>query len=144
MTTVRRALLYLLCLGMLGAGTELLLLEHYEDPWQLAPLIVLGLGLIVLVWCAATRSRASVRLLQAVMVVFMVTGIVGLWMHYSGNAEFELEMVPTRTGLSLVWESLRGATPAVAPATMLYLGLLGLVYTVRHPSLAPTSSEESS
>lgn len=143
MTIVRRALLYLLCLGILGVSAELLLLEHYEDPWQLAPIIVLGLGLIVFVWCAATQSRASVRLLQAVMIVFMVTGVIGLWMHYSGNAEFELEMVPTRTGLSLVWESLRGATPALAPAAMLYLGLLGLVYTVGHPSLVTTSFEES-
>lgn len=142
METVRRALFYLLCLGILGAGAELLLLEHYEDPWQLAPLIVLGLGLIVLVWCGVTQSRVSVRLLQTVMAVFIVTGIIGLWMHYSGNAEFELEMAPTRSGLSLVWESLRGATPAVAPATMLYLGLLGLVYTGRHPSLVPTSCEE--
>ena len=55
-------------------------------------------------------------------------GIVGLILHYRGNVEFELEMHPAASGLALFWESVRSATPALAPAAMIQLGLLGLVY----------------
>ena len=63
------------------------------------------------------------------MAAYLASGLVGLWFHYSGNAEFELEMYPSLSGWSLVREALSGATPALAPGTMIHLGLLGLTYT---------------
>jgi hypothetical protein len=62
------------------------------------------------------------------MALCVVSGLVGLGQHYAGNREFELEMHPSRGGLELVWESLAGATPTLAPAAMVHLGLLGLLY----------------
>ena len=64
-----------------------------------------------------------------------MSGVVGLWLHYQGNTEFELEMYPSLEGLALFWEAIRGATPTLAPGTMLELGLLGLAYMYRHPVL---------
>jgi hypothetical protein len=54
---------------------------------------------------------------------------VGL--HYQGNVEFERELAPDASGLPLVWEALKGATPALAPGTMMLLGAVGLTAAPR-------------
>jgi hypothetical protein len=43
-------------------------------------------------------------------------------------------MYPSMAGLQLFWESIRGATPTLSPGTMVVLGLVGWVYTFRHPA----------
>ncbi len=48
---------------------------------------------------------------------------------------FELEMSPEVLGWALFREAIFGATPALAPGVMVQLGLLGLAFTIRHPSL---------
>ena len=133
--TLRRVLLALVALGAAGLVAELLLLEHYESAWQFTPLILLGVVLVAVVVVARRPSLASVRFFQAVMVLCVAAGMVGVFLHYDGNVEFELEREPLRRGLDLFWEAMRGATPALAPGAMAQLGLLGLVYTYRHPAL---------
>ena len=61
---LRRILLAVLFVGLLGTGTELVLLDHFEDRLQLIPLVLLGLGLVVLIWHVIHQGRASVRVLQ--------------------------------------------------------------------------------
>ncbi len=75
------------------------------------------------------------RALQLLMVVFIAAGAIGLTMHYQGNVEFELEMYPSRSGLELFREAMMGATPALAPGTMIQLALIGLAYAYGHPRL---------
>ena len=77
------------------------------------------------------------------MALFIASGLVGLWFHCSGNMAFELEMSSTTAGWELLRETLSGAIPALAPALMVHLGLLGLIYTYRHPLLehGPARSE---
>ncbi len=132
---IRRLLLALVAVGSLGLGAELVLLEHYEEWQQWLPLVGLGAGLIALVALIARPSRATVRLFQAIMATFVVLGAVGVSLHYSGNVEFELEMAPEAGGLALVWNALRGATPALAPGALAQIGLLGLIAVVRHPAV---------
>ena len=133
--TIRALLLVLFAFGVVGSGVELLLLEHTEDVWQLSPLILMGLALAVMVWLVLDQRRVSVRVFQAMMLLHVASGLIGLYLHYRGNVEFELEMYPGLSGMALVWEALKGATPSLAPGTMLVLGLLGLLYTFRHPAL---------
>lgn len=125
--------LAILVLGLTGTAAELILLQHYEDGWQIVPIALIGLALAVLVSHGLTRGAASVRALQVLMVLFVVSGLVGMGLHHDANAEFELEMDASLSGFRLFTESLSGATPALAPGTMVHLGLLGLVYTYRHP-----------
>jgi hypothetical protein len=132
---IRPLLLALLLFGAVGLLLELLLLEHYESTWQWAPLVVLTLTVVtgVAVW-----RRAGPRTLGAfrvVMVVCLVAGRAGFILHLKGNLEFALERDPDLSGFALVWACLSGATPALAPGAMAQLGLLGLVYTFRHPAL---------
>ena len=133
---IRRALLVLFLIGGLGTGTELLLLGHTENPWQWSPIALIAVSLGLLTWHGLDRQGAGLRAFRLTMVLFLLSGMAGMWLHYRGNAEFEQEMYPSLQGLDLFRESMTGATPALAPGRMLELGLLGLVYTYRHPRSA--------
>jgi hypothetical protein len=130
---LRRLLLILLALGMLGVAGELLLLEHYEEFQQWIPLAALGPGLVSVAAALLRPARRTIAGLRLVMGLFIVVGATGLYLHLRGNAEFELEMDPSAGGVALVWAALTGATPALAPSAMIYLGLLGLAAAWRHP-----------
>jgi hypothetical protein len=136
---LRRLLMATLVLGMIGVATELLLLEHTDGFQQLVPISLLGLGLVVVLWHGVRGGGASLRAIQVTMALFVVSGFVGIGWHYQGNMEFELETFPSMAGLELFKESMMGATPALAPGTMIQLGLIGLAYTYRHPLLTRLS-----
>lgn len=133
--SLRHFLLLLFVIGTVGTGAELLLLGHTEEFWQWAPLVLMAASLVTLGWRMLARGGRSLRVFQGTMMLFVLSGGVGLWLHYQGNAEFELEMYPSLQGVELFWESVTGATPTLAPGAMLELGLLGLAYTYRHPAL---------
>jgi len=135
MTSIRRLLLQVLLVGMIGTGAELLLLGHTEDAMQWVPLVALALGVLLAAAALVRETPAVIRSFAAVMVGYLVSSAVGLYLHYRGNVEFELEMYPSRSGTELVWEALTGATPALAPGSLGLLGLVGLVYAFRHPGL---------
>ena len=133
--TLRRLVLIVLTIGIVGVGFELVLLDHMEDNWQWVPIVLLAAGLPVSIWLILSPGFAIIRAYQVLMGMFVLSGFVGQWLHYQGNVEFELEMYPSREGLELVWEALGGAYPSLAPGTMTLLGLLGLVACLRHPAL---------
>lgn len=132
---LRRILLALILLGTAGLTAELLLLEHTESLWQWLPLAALGCALLGGVAVAVRATPRTVRSFQVIMAVLVVIGLLGLYLHYDGNTEFELEMDSAVRGLELFWRSLHGATPVLAPGALAQLGLLGLAYTHRHPAL---------
>jgi hypothetical protein len=134
---LRRALLGVLVLGVVGTEAELLLLKHFEDAWQFAPLVLNGVAVLVVVWHVAAPTRASVRALQGTMALFIAGGTTGLILHYRGNVAWELERTPGLAGFELVKMALTGATPTLAPGTMIQLGLIGLLYAYGHPLLGP-------
>lgn len=143
LAALRRALFAMLVLGLLGTGTELLLIGHFEDAWQWAPLALIAAGLLVLLWHGMGRGRASLRTLRVLSLLFVLAGFVGVVLHFQGNAEFEREMTPAIETGELVRASMTGATPALAPGTMILLGLLGFAYAFRHPALAGGRDDSS-
>jgi hypothetical protein len=134
---LRRVLLAVLLFGVAGTLVELLLLEHVEDAWQWAPVVLLGLSIPLMLWLLVRPSRSAVRIFQGLMLLFVASGFIGLWLHYSGNVEFEREMYPALAGWQLFKQALMGATPSLAPGTMVQFGLIGLLYTFRHPVISP-------
>jgi hypothetical protein len=135
LSTVRRILLGVLALGLVGTGVELLLLEHWDGAWQMVPLVLFALALVTTAWHAADRRATSLRVLRVVMLLLIAGGAAGLMLHYRGNVEFELETTPTLRGLALFARAMMGATPALAPGAMIQTGLIGLAYAYRHPAL---------
>ena len=133
---LRWLLFTLLIVGLLVTGIDLMLLDHHEDVWQLIPLVLIGLALLVIVWHAARRTVTSLRALQAVMVLFIGAAAAGIVLHYRGNMEFQLELDPTLSSWELFNKVIRAkAPPAAAPSVMAQLGLIGLIYAFRHPLL---------
>lgn len=137
---VRTLVLGVFVFSLLGTGAELILLEHFEDVWMWIPLALMGASILLLVVYGITQKRWSMQAFQWLMILFVVGGFVGVWLHFKGNMEFELEMYPDIEGFKLLWEAMKGATPALAPGTMTQLGLLGLIYTFKHPRLSSNSN----
>jgi hypothetical protein len=129
-------------LGLAGTGVELLFLNHTKGFSQLIPLVLLVMSLLVLAWHALERKSSSLRAFQITMLLLVVAGIVGTGLHYKANQEFELEGNPSAKGMPLLSKALTGAAPALAPGAMIQLGLLGLVYTFRHPALEQQPKEQ--
>jgi hypothetical protein len=140
---LRQLLLAIFVLGSLGACGELLLVGHFEDPWQLLPLGLLATGLLAVCLHALSRSRPTLVAFRAVMILFPPSALVGLILHYRANTEFALESHPDLRGGALLWEAVQGtAPPTLAPGVMVLLGLAGLGYTYRHPALEVAKRDE--
>src|SRR5688500_15201798 len=131
---LRRVLAALFLFGSVGTAAELMLLEHTEDAWQKAPLVLIAIACVVLALLSIRPSAAGVRTFQLAMVAFIASAMFGLGLHYQGNVEIELELQPDASGIRLSWEAMKGAPPVLAPGTMALLGALGLTYTYRHPA----------
>lgn len=141
LTTVRRLLLAAFIGGTAGTAAELLLIGHFEDAWQLVPVFLLSLGALAGIAHALRPHALTVRLLQALMILFFVSAGIGTVLHYRGNIEFELEMYPSLAGAELVGKTMTGAFPVLAPGTMALLALVGLALTHRHPAVRVSEEE---
>jgi hypothetical protein len=147
---IRRFILALFALGLVGISAELLVLRHYDDSWQLVPLFLLGLALMIVVWHLFEKSAAPILTLRVIAVFFVIAGVTGIILHYRANLEFQLDMDSSQHGWPLFLKVIHAqAPPALAPGAMAQLGLLGWLYTFRHPAisreglLAPTSGEQT-
>jgi hypothetical protein len=136
LVSIRRWLLWTLAAGVAGTELELLLLGHFDSASQVIPLVLLACGAGCVGWYAVAPRRSSVRAMQAMMALFVASGVLGVALHYRGNVEFELEMYPAMRGFELMGKTLTGATPIFAPGSMVLLGLVGLACTHRHPALS--------
>jgi hypothetical protein len=139
---LRQLVLALVFIGIVGLEIELALLRHADSFSQLIPHIVLLIGLLAAMTVYLRPSAATLRAFQAIMWLFVVIGVLGVFFHLKGNVEFAMERDPSLSGLRLIWKVLRGATPALAPGALSQLGLLGLIYTYKHPALALTTEME--
>lgn len=132
--SMRRWLLVLLGIGLLGTAVDLVLLAHYEDTWQLPPLVLAVASLAIVLWTAFGGGRVALTTLRIAMVVCIASGVAGMALHYNGNSEFQHEIDPELAGLALFMKVVSAkAPPALAPAVMAQLGFLGLLYAYRHP-----------
>jgi hypothetical protein len=141
---IRGLLLAILTMVMAGTVADLLLLHHYEDTWQLLPLVMIGLALLIVGWLSFSGGATAVAAMRILMVLFIATGMLGILLHYNSNREFQRETDPALGGWALFVKAMTAkAPPALAPAVMIHIGLLGLLYTYRHPSLRRMDSYEA-
>jgi hypothetical protein len=138
LSTMRRLLLLVVAFGMAGTALDLVLLEHYEGVWQVPPLALIAWALLVILWLSTVGGPLPVTVMRITMVCFVFAGVAGISLHYAGNSEFQREIDPTLQGWALALKVIKAkAPPALAPAVMIQLGLLGLLYTYRHPHVPP-------
>ena len=140
----RRFLLGTAAAIYVGAAVELGLVGHYADRLQIAPFVLIALGLGSVVWAHLTtrgggvagagRALVAVRLASALVVAGSVLGVV---LHVKGNLEFEREVHPAAPLAAALWEAARGASPLLAPGALALAGVLAAAATWRHPALRP-------
>jgi hypothetical protein len=141
---VRGLLHGVLWIGLVGTGADLLLLDHVESWTQLIPLMSLALAAGALLIALLTGARAAVRAVQMTMLLTLLVGGLGMFLHVRGNADFQLEIDPSLSGTDLLWKSLRAKSPpALAPASMIQLGLVGFALSLLLP-IPRTPSETPS
>ena len=117
-------------LGMMGTGAELLLLNHVESAAQIIPVALLSVALPMFFWLAVLQRPVALLSFKAMMASFVVAGLLGMFFHYRGAREFQLEVDPALKGTALFWKTVRAkAPPALAPASLIGLGLVGFAYT---------------
>lgn len=130
--SVRRLLLAVYLIGVAGNIGDLLLIGHVEEWSQRAPVVVLGATLLAAVWWGITAGINARQVFRLTVVLLMLAGGIGLWFHLRGNIEFEREVSPQLSGIALLSKAVRGASPpSLAPGSLIHLGLLGLICTVK-------------
>jgi len=133
---LRGWLMAVLAFGLAGTFIELLLLAHYEEVWQLSPLVLIGAAAIAAAWHQTRPGAATVRALRLVMMLFIVAGIGGIALHVRGAAQFQLEIDPSMPRWNLFKKSLQAQSPpALAPGVMIQLSLVGFAAVYRHPAI---------
>lgn len=134
--TARKFLLGIFLVGVGGIVVDLWLLGHYEELDQIVPLGLAAAGAIAALVAAVKPTPTTVRLLQVVMLLCVASGFLGVWFHFQATTEFQLEMDPSLRGWALFRKAVVAkAPPALAPGSMIQLGLIGLAYTFGHPAL---------
>jgi len=129
LTIIRTVLFWTLMIAFAGLLVELTLLAHYEDVSQRIPLALPAVALIALVIDRLVPRRWTRRLIQLIMVLLIGGGLAGVYLHFAGSREFQLEMDPQMSGTTLIWHVLRAKSPpTMAPGTMVQMGILGLGY----------------
>ena len=127
----RRWILWVFVFGLVGTIIELLLLQHFKDPWQFVPLVLIVSALVTVVWHTKRRNPSSLRALRIIMILFLISGFAGVGLHLRGAVEFQLETDPTMNKWELAKKVMVvTAPPLLAPGVMLQLGLIGLAYTL--------------
>lgn len=144
---MRRLLLAVFALGIMGTGAELVLLEPSWFSWSTTspgssgcpwpfwrsgsarrpPSTGVPDG-VPFSRCAGSRPRFCFPRRSAYTFTLKRTSSSsGSWTR--------------RGGSELVWDVLTGAMPALAPGSMALLGLIGFVITAGHPALQPGNGE---
>ena len=128
--SVKKMIVLALLFMMIGTLLELYLLDHYEDTFQLIPVLCIAFSLINLIILFFKRSKIIIKLFKLVLVLTSFSGIYGVFLHLQSNFEFEQDMKPTATNWELFSESLSGALPTLAPMSMLVLAFIGYSYLI--------------
>lgn len=112
-----------------GTMVELLAAKHFQEPIQLLPFVLCGLGLVLVTWVWKAPSRAAVQALRGLMAVSAAASLLGVWKHVEGNIGFILEMHPTTSGWPLILGALTGRAPLLASGALALAATIAIIAT---------------
>ena len=115
---------------MTGTAIELYLLDHYEDVYQLIPIMCIAALLVFILTLSFRTTRFLTTAFKILLLITFFSGIYGTYLHLNANYEFEREMKPSASDWDLLAESLSGAIPSLAPASMIVMALIGYSYLI--------------
>jgi hypothetical protein len=124
---LRRALLILAGFVFAATPLELWLTDHMEVTHQLIPFAVCAAGVVTVALAVIRPGRPTLMLLRAVMLMAVVTSLLGMYYHVSGNVGFELEIRPNDGTSDVFLDALKGANPFLAPGILALAGVIVLL-----------------
>ena len=133
---LRTFLLWLAGSMCVGTIVELFLAKHYEDPLQLIPFGLCGMGLIAVLAALRRPQRTQLLALRGVMSLLLLGSLLGVYEHLVNNFAFELEMRPSAIWSDVWFQALRGAAPLLAPGILAVAAVVAIAATYAHPALA--------
>ncbi len=131
---LRHFLFVLAALLCVGTFVELWSAEHYQEPIQLLPFILAGLGLATILVVLWRPRRVTMRAMQVVMVLNALGSAFGIYEHIENNLGFELEIRPNAAAVDVFIEALHGASPLLAPGILALAACLSLAASYCHPA----------
>jgi hypothetical protein len=144
-TRLRLGALALAALGIVGTGSELAFLRHWNGFEQLIPWAVLGVLAVAALALAVHPGAAVVRTVRAMGVTALAAGGYGVYVHVSENyatAPLDGSYGPRWDSMNVVervWAAATGSVgpaPTLAPAALTQIGLCLLLACVAHPALS--------
>jgi hypothetical protein len=141
-TVEERLRLFLLGLSAvlcLGAIVELWLAEHTQQPIQLLPFALCGLGLAAVIAVLLRPARSTIWALRFVMGIAAVGSLIGAYAHIASNLEVVREVNPDLALVDGLWQAARGAAPLLAPGVLAIAALVAMAATYYHPALGGKS-----
>ena len=147
-TLLRRGVLALAGIGLLGTTVELVFLRHWSTAtslivWPAIAVLAVGFALLT-----AGPSTRSVRIVRALAFVAALIGVIGVGFHVVENlaaGPLDRDYAATWDSMSVVAQWFAAVTGAVGPAPVLAPGAIAeialalLVGTIRHPAFASES-----
>jgi hypothetical protein len=140
-SAIRSIILVVILMGLAGTGLELVFVDHFESTAQWVPVVLICLTFLVLGAYGLLRTAALLRVFQAAMIIFIVSGLAGIALHYRHDVERAGKDHPGIQGAELIRTAAAGEAPLLAPGAMIELGILGLAYVFRHPALKEPDSD---
>lgn len=128
--------LHLLAIALfIGTILELIAAKHYDEPTQLIPFLLcgLGIGLVALAWGRPTVR--TIRWLRAVMLVIAAGSVLGVYFHVSGNMEFAREIHPDASLWTLLRAGIQGRDPLLAPGVLAVAAAVSIAATTTTTTL---------
>jgi hypothetical protein len=140
---LRRGLLWLAGLTLVGITVELAAERHWTQPIQFVAWGAVVVAAIALALVVGSPTRGRLRLARVLAVTVMLSALVGIWEHVDGNRDSgELDQVygdtwdtlPSTTQWWLAVSKTVGPAPPLAPGALAQAGLCVLLATLRHPN----------
>lgn len=128
MQRVKYLLIFTAAFMAIGTLLELFLLAHYEDEWQLLPILLIIASLVLFGVYLFLEKLWVLRSLQTLLIAVGLSGGLGVFFHMKANLEFEAELHPTLSFTQHLLDSFSGALPALAPGSMFVFALIGYIY----------------
>jgi hypothetical protein len=129
---------WLLLLSLLSLGAtvvELLLQDHTGEPLQLLPFALCAIGIAAIIIMLMRPVQSSLFGLRLAMLIVGGGGVLGAIIHLQRNIAFEQEIRPNAALVDAILNGLKGASPLLAPGTLVFAALVALIATYRHPAL---------
>mgnify|MGYP005846941923 CR=1 FL=1 len=135
-TRLKSLLVFTVIFMSLGTLIELFLLSHYEDEWQLLPIILISAALLIFIFLLINPKAWLIIGLKILLWGCALSGALGAYFHIRANLEFEAELHPTQSFTQHLIDSLSGALPALAPGSMLVFALIGYIHLyIQHKTI---------